>query len=260
MSEDDKRNLHNALVLVLADGNLAEEEKQYIESLRERLGISRTDLAQLCKEIREGRRQIVVPRDAELAERTLHLLVETAAADRQIRPVEQRLLRRLADCVGIKPARLDALIGEAMGYPELDAMEMETSLDEVYRHFAEWDDAARRAKLADLAERSRLRIEPLVRILESYRVPDGMRDALSLKVMTVDELSRLGDTRPVYYLAQQVSIGDSDDEITNFALRAAGAEAIGKITGEGFARDQGGIEAAREWWLGEGSVKYDYLV
>jgi len=43
-------------------------------------------------------------------------------------------------------------------------------------------------------------------------------------------------------------------------LAEAAAEAIGKITGQGFSRDEDGVNEARLWWRGEGTRQYNYLI
>lgn len=260
MTADSKRNLRDVLVFVVADGHVAEEEKGFVRSLRDRLGIDQEEFGQLCEEVRDGHKQLTMPRDPELAKETLCLLVEAAVADKDVSQVEHRLLYRVADHIGIKPGTLDAMIARAMGYPEFGDAEMEAGIEEIYQNFAAWDEATRRAKLTALADQSRLRMKALVQMLECYRSPDGMEDPLDMKVLLVEQFKRLQDSRPVYYLAQHVSIGDADDAVTNFPFRAAAAEGIGKIIGQEFPRDQAGIDAVREWWRGEGNQKYDYLV
>ena len=99
----------------------------------------------------------------------------------------------------------------------------------------------------------------LLRVLETGRVPEGAADGLELKTLVAEHLGRLGDERAVYYLAQQVTIGEMDDEVTNGELRFAVAEALGRIADRPFSRDQGGVEAARKWWFAEGLRRYDHL-
>ena len=260
MNENSKRNLRDVLVFVLADGHLAEEEKDFVRSLRERLAIDKDEFRQLCEGVRDGHKKLTRPRDPELAKETLRLLVEAAAADKDVAPVERRLLHRAADYIGVKPGPLDAMIAESMGYPDPSNVEIDAAVEEIYQNFAAWDEATRRAKLTALADQGRLRMRALVRMLECYRAPEGMEDPLDMKVLLAEQLARLQDSRPVYYLAQQVDIGDAEDRVTNLHFRAAAAEAIGKIIGREFARDQAGIDAAREWWRSEGNQQYDYLV
>ncbi len=259
-AEAAPRNLHNVLVLALVDGRLSSEEKAHIEALRDSLGIDRAEFARLCQQVTEGDKRILLPKTADEAVEAMAMLVELAAADGQIAPAEGRTLRKVASHIGVRTGRVDEMIAECSGPPEMDDIKLAAVTEEIYKSFAQWDGAARRKRLAALGDLGACAVKPLVRILESYRKPDGMPDALALKMLVVEQLGRLGDTRPVYYLAQQVSIGDSDDEITNFELRAAAAEAIGKILGEDFARGADGIASVRQWWADAGRTQYDYLV
>ena len=101
-------------------------------------------------------------------------------------------------------------------------------------------------------------VVPLIQVLESYRVPNGVENSLEMKILVARQLGLLKDTRAVYYLSQHVNIGETDDEISNPAFRAACCDAISLITGiefEGDSRD----EAVRNWWLGEGQDAYNEL-
>ena len=120
-------------------------------------------------------------------------------------------------------------------------------------------DAQRRAKLQELAAMGRGVVVPLLRVLESYKSPDGAPNALSLKARVAETLGELGDDRAVYYLAQQVNIGEQEDEITNAALRRASAAALGALVGAEFSADDEGVAAARQWWQGSGRRVYDRL-
>ena len=252
--------LRNVLVLAVADGTVTKEEKAYVEALRERLGIGGEEFARLCGEVRNGGRKVVLPRGPVEAEQALFTLVGLAVADGKITAPEQRLLGRLGEHLGIGKGQLETMVEQASGPAELDDMRVADMTEEVYEHFARWDEATRRAKIQALGDLGRGAVKPLVRLLESYRKPDGMPDAVSLKVLVAEQFGRLGDSRPVYYLAQHVDIGDIDDEITSLELRATAAEAIGRIIGQPFTRDQDGVTAVRRWWRDEGRKKYDYLM
>jgi uncharacterized tellurite resistance protein B-like protein len=255
-----RRDLHNALVLALLDGQLSSEEKAHIESLRDSLGIDRAEFARLCQQVKDGDHRILMPKGPEEAVAAMGMLVELAAADGQIAPAEKRTLRKIAGHIGVRTGKLDEMIAGRSGPGVMDDIKLAAVTEEIYRHFAEWDDATRRKRVAAVGDLGPRAVKALVRIMESYRKPDGMPDPLAMKVLVAEQLGRLGDTRPVYYLAQQVNIGDVDDEISNFELRAASAEAIGKVLGEGFTRDADGIAAARQWWHDAGRKEYDYLV
>jgi hypothetical protein len=200
-----------------------------------------------------------MPSDHAEARRLILMLVEAAASDGSVTDSEENLLRTLATHAEIGDSEFDGLL--IRGNPEMaDRMDEATKLlDEVYIHFAEWDDATRRAKLQEVGRFGKAAVLPLIRVLESYRSPDGVGDALELKTRVAEQLGELGDDRAVYYLAQQVGVGDLDDEITNHHLRYAVTEALGKITGQGFSRDQQGVEDARAWWLQQGRLDYSTL-
>jgi len=138
-------------------------------------------------------------------------------------------------------------------------LELTRLADEIYQQFAGWPDGTRREKLDQFASTGDAAVVPLLRILESYRTPDGAADTSALKTMVCQQLGRLGDDRAVYYLCQQISLGDAEDEINSAPLRYAAAEALGRIIGKPFTPDAQGVQTAREWWLGAGRVRYDQL-
>lgn len=138
-------------------------------------------------------------------------------------------------------------------------LELTHLCDEIYQQFAGWPETTQREKLDQLASAGDAAVVPLLRILESYRTPDGAANTLSLKTIICQQLGRLGDDRAVYYLCQQISLGDAEDEINSAALRYAAAEALGRIIGKPFTPDDQGVQIAREWWLGPGRVRYDQL-
>ncbi len=255
MDEQAKRDLRNVIVFALADGRLSEQERRFIDSLRAKLGISEAEFAALCQQVRQDPKRLSLPREAEQARKAVRLLAETATADGEVSQAERELLRRLAAKAGLGEGEIDALIAPAGG----DEDRVAALADEMYAHFVEWDEPARAEKLAALAGLGREAVMPLLHVLESYRVPDGAADNLELKRLVVVQLGNLGDERTAYYLAQQVGLGDVEDEISNAALRYAAAEALGRIVGQGFTADQPGLEAARAWWFGGGVRRYDRL-
>ena len=256
MNDNAKRNLRNVMVFALADGELNDAEKQFIESLRGRLGIDEAEFNQLCQQVRENPKQLSLPRDAAEAEEAIRLLVATAVADGQVSQAESRLLGRLARHVGLEESSVDELIASASS---THADEIQAMVEQIYASFHGWDEPTRREKVAALAGFGRESVVPLLRILESYRVPDGAADGLDLSTLVAEQLGSLGDDRAVFYLAQQINIGDMDDEITNAALRHAAAEALGRIVGEEFSADQAGVAAARGWWFAGALRRYDKL-
>jgi len=138
-------------------------------------------------------------------------------------------------------------------------LELTHLADEIYQQFAGWPETTQREKLDQFASAGHAAVVPLLRILESYRTPVGAANTLFLKTMVCQQLGRLGDDRAVYYLCQQISLGDAEDEINSAALRYAAAEALGRIIGKPFTPDAQGVQTAREWWLGPGRSQYDRL-
>jgi len=259
MDKNDKIVLRNVMVMALVDGELTDEEKQHIDALRVRLGVDADEFKQLCAEFRNDPNSITLPRDADKARAALKLMVEMAAADGQISSAEHYLLQRLADRLGVDTGQIDDLIDEALGQSRADNAKIEADLDDVYRSFGSWDAPARREKIQAVAGLGRPAVVPLLKVLESYRTPDGASDAIELKTLVARALGDLGDPRAIYYLAQQVNIGDADDDVSNAALRFACAEAIGKIMHQPFGPDQDGVTEAREWWRSEDARKHDRL-
>ncbi len=256
----DRRNLHNVLVACLADGRLDDDEKRHIAELRDKLGFDSEEFSHMVSQVADGGRSVALPTKPVEAEEALLGLIEAALADGQIADSERRLLERVADHIHLPPGRLDGLIDQARGGEDVDDFRLAREKEEIYRHFAEWDDATRREKIAALAGLGRTAVRALVQILESYRKPDGMDTALPLKTLIARQLGQIGDSRSVYYLAQHVNIGDTDEEISDVNLRGAAAEAVGRIAGQDFPPNQQGIEALREWWDAEGRLQYDYLL
>jgi hypothetical protein len=168
--------------------------------------------------------------------------------------------RRAPDGLGEQGGPTDLGIPPTTGQDQLSVkLELTHLADEIYQQFAGWPDATQREKLDQFASAGAAAVVPLLRILESYRTPDGAADTLALKTMVCQQLGRLGDDRAVYYLCQQISLGDAEGEIESAALRYAAAEALGRIIGQPFTPDAQGVQAAREWWLGPGRVRYDQL-
>jgi hypothetical protein len=270
----------------LADGRLGEQEKRYIDGLRKRMGMEAAEFVRLVEDVRSEGKKLALSREGEKARAVVRLLARTAAADGVVDEKERRLLGRIAAYTGLGDEVIERMLveelssasdsggstessgestptagqaGKAKDAPNDTAVE--ARLREIYAEFTGWDAATRQRKVDELADWGRHAVVPLLRILESYRNPDGSDNALELKDMVIRKLGELKDERAVYYLVQQVSIGDVEDEITNLSLRAAAAEALGKITGHDFSPDQAGIEAARQWWTKGGAErnKYDKL-
>ncbi len=259
MSMSAERDLRNALLVVLADGTVDETEKQFISELKQRLGVRDAEYREIVASVRDKSGSFSLPRSSTEAAAAIRLLVEAAAADRTVADAERQLLYRLARHVGLAETDVDGMF-DRLNAAEQDREDQVTELLEaIYADFAEWDLATRQAKLAETDAFGRAAAGPLLRLLESYRHPDGMTDALELKTLAAEQIGRTGDVRAVYYLAQQVNLGDGEDDMTCTALRSAAAEAIGRIVGESFSRDQSGIDAARQWWDDEGRKRFNRL-
>jgi len=236
------------IVFALAEGDYSDEERQLVEALAGRAGVTAEELAELTARAQAGDDKLSLSRDPDKAKRTIEFLVAAAAADRVVTDAERRLLVRIARHTGLDESVVTELVGRAMSTVAVDDAEVERRLEDIYANFTGWDAATRGAKLHELASYGHQAVEPLLHLLESYRVPDGAANALELKCMVAAELGELADGRAVYYLVQQVSIGELDDEVTCSALRHAAAGALGKITGQPFAADDDGVAAARAWW------------
>jgi uncharacterized membrane protein YebE (DUF533 family) len=258
-SETAKLQLKNVLCSALADGKVSDEEKQFISRLRERLGFSAEAFRETIEEVRKDPSKYSVPTNPQSTREMLQALAQAAASDGHISDTERSLMVTIGQRVDMSEPIIDEIIGQVFVEKSGREAEIQKYIDALYEHFGHWDAETREQKLSEIGDEGQAAIVPLLRLLESYRVPDGCENALEFKRLAVEQLGEIGDTRAVYYLAQQVSFGDTDDEVNDFELRAACAEAISKITGEHFSRDQEGIEAARSWWLNRGSQQYTNL-
>jgi len=258
---DAEKDLRNVLVFALADGQLGRDEQAFVNDLARDAGLDEQNLAALTDEVRAGAKTLSLSRDPAEARRVVELLAQAAAADRTVSAREKKLLRRVAGHIGVADELVDEVIDRVLSAGAVDDAEIEAHLEDVYAGFSAWDAPTRQAKLAELGRYGHQAVLPLLRLLESYRVPDGAAHALDLKALVAGKLGELGDERAAYYLIQQVNIGEQDDEITNPALRRAVAGALGKITGKGFAASDEGVAAARTWWEAGGTDRdrYDKL-
>ncbi|MCK4274876.1 MAG: TerB family tellurite resistance protein [Phycisphaerae bacterium] len=263
MSKETKRDLRNVLVMALADGKLTEDERGFIHRLREQLGVSKDEFRRLVKQFKEHPKKVTLPRGGPAAQRAIQLMASMAAVDGQVSDPEQRLLDKLAKWAGLKSKAAESAVAaqssQSIEPDQVSARKVSKLSNAIYANFAAWDERERTEKIAELAGFAEASLEGLLRILESYRTPEGAPDALELRTLVVRQLGKLGDARAAYYLAQQVTIGDMEDEITNAALRCAAAEAFGKIVGKDFSPDRAGVKVAREWWLSFGSRQYTSL-
>jgi tellurite resistance protein len=258
MDENAKRNLRNVMVFALVDGKLSDQEKSFIESLRIKLGIDDAELRDIIQQVRINPKRVELPSDPVEAAETVRLMLDIAAADGEISDTERAVLVKVARRAGMEPSTVEAMLGTSAAGAD-DESEINARMDEIYAQFGRWDAATRRQKVVEIGGYGREAVVPLLRMLESYRVPEGAAGLLELKTLVTEELGKLGDDRAAYYLAQQVNIGDMDDEVTDANLRHAAAEALGRVVGQDFSRDQEGVKAARKWWFSVGIRQYDHL-
>ncbi len=259
LNETARLQLRNVLCFALADGEVTDEEKQFVEKLRQKLGFDRETFGEVVDDVRKDPKKYSVPTTPQSARQMLQLLAECAMSDDQVSSNERSLLVTIGRRVNMSEVIIDEILGQVAVDKSGIEDELQKTVDEMYEKFGGWDEPARQAKMQALGDEGQAAVVPLLRLLESYRVPDGCDNALEFDRLAAEQLGRIGDSRAVYYLAQQVSFGDTDDEVNDKALRAACAEAIGKITGEGFPPNQEGIENARQWWLSRGREQYTNL-
>ncbi len=255
MADTKLTRMHDVLVMVLIDGKVTDQEKQYIEAVRDRLSISADQFRKLVKEVQDGSRQIILPASPIESEEVLRDMIGACLADGKLDVPERKALDKIAEHMHLSTAALDSMLDEATG---VDERQLEDKVEAMYLGFAKWDQAERQKCFAELINYGRAAVTHLLRMLESYRTPDGAPDALELKILIVDALAQLGDRRAVYYLVTQVQLS-GESEVTNDDLRAAAAAAVGKIVGEPFTRDVAGVNAVKQWWMLAGVRQYDTL-
>jgi len=260
MSKNATRDLRNVIVMALIDGDLSDQEKQFIESLRAKLDVDPDEFVRLCAEVREDRTKMSLPKDLREREATVALLASLASADGRVDDAERRVLEKIADRAGVSPGTLERMLASQGEQERPDQIQINRRVMEIYENFAAWDQATRQEKIEALRSIGADAVMALLKMLESYRCPDDMDGPLEMKAIVAEQLGELGDDRAVYYLAQQVNLADLDDEVSDEAFRHAAAEALGKIVGQSFTRDQAGTEAARVWWMSKQARRYDRLV
>jgi uncharacterized membrane protein YebE (DUF533 family) len=260
MDELTRIKLRDVLVLALADKRIGDSEKQFINDLRLAMGVGDEEFKGLLAEVRARPDGIALPADKGQLAGLFALLVQAAAADGEISSQKVEMLQQMAQTAALDEQVLNDLLGKAQQEQALREGQVEQLLEDIYLNFGAWDESQRRRKIDQFGQYGSLSVIPLLRLLESYRVPDNMPDNMEMKVMVANKLGQLQDQRAAYYLAQQVIIGNMDDEVTNQAFRFAAAEALGKVAGRDFTADQAGVEAARQWWFSEGLRTYDKLV
>ena len=250
MDQITARMVRNAIILALADGKVDETERDFINRLRQELGISTVQLRELVHEIQNSDRRLVLPTDKRQLADTLNALESAALADGDISPQERELLddieRRLRDAL---PAELS----------DEQETHIKNRVEEIYQNFADWDESTRRAKLDEIAQMGPGATVPLLLVMESYRRPEGQADPLELKTLVAEKLGQIADPRAVYYLATLVNYGETDDEICNAKLRETAATAVARIADLNLPEGAGRVEEARRWWTNVGSQEYNTL-
>jgi len=260
MDEKAARTLRNAVVLVLSDGKLDEQEKHFIEALRRKLDVDAERFRRLCADVRANPHKMSLPSDPRQAEEMIDLLVAAAAANQNIADVQRRVIRRLAARAGVQAAALDRMFAAHGAQHRTDQAAVNQRLQDIYDHFTQWDEVTRRSKLAALKDLGPDAVPALLRIIESYRLPAGAQNALELKRMAIEQIGCLGDGRAAYYLVQHISLTEQQDEAESQSLRQQAAEALGRIVGESFPPTPAGVAAARQWWYSEAARRYDRLI
>lgn len=256
MDEQTQRNLKNIMVMVLVDGELNDQEELFLESLRDRTSIDPKDFQVLRDEARRNPTRLSIPKGAEGTD-ALKLLIQAALADGEISEREKTVIQKVANYLELSDSMVNQLIDEEQLSPE-EEEKLNHLIEEFYAQYNHWDDSTRRQKLGELESWARPVVVPVLRMIESYRTPDEAEDALDFKTDLAHLLGRLGDERAVYYLAQQISLGDDVEDISSPELRLASADAIEQITGRQFDPSDK-LEDARKWWRNDGQTEYNHL-
>lgn len=259
MDETTRQNLCNVIVLALADGKLANAEKQFIEALRIRLGVDETQFHELCVEVRKNPKNISLPDNPAEIDEAIRLLVDLASADGQVSENEKQMLKQFVIKAGLDEAELEKFLQDNSEARGEQAERIEAMIEEIYNGFNEWDKDTKKVRLDALGVLGQVAAIPLLRMFESYRKPSGMELNLEMKAMVAEQLGRIGDHRAAYYFAQQINLGDMEDDVTSLALRCASVQALSKCVGETFSPNQEGIDSARQWWISEGGKRFNKL-
>jgi uncharacterized tellurite resistance protein B-like protein len=263
------------LVTVLADGTVAQTERALIRRLQEKLGIDDNELRCVVDEVRGGGDPDAwLPQDPDDRRKALRLMVIAAQIDGRISDVERALLVKTGSRLGFDNAAFEGIFREGMAmanrYRGEGIPSAPTAESPELRHRAEaivqqWRRSGSgpttlREQISELERIGAPAVVPLVRAFESYLRPAPPATLARVKEALAEALGRIGDPRAVYYLATFLLMGDDEDETNDADLRAAVAEAIGRIVGEPFARNADGVVAARAWWSRGGSRRYQTLI
>jgi len=107
-----RRRWHNMLVAALADRRLEPEEKEYLESMRQDLGISAADADAVVADYKAKRGGIELSGTRAQRLDLLRDLIRVFLADGCIQEREQRLLQAVGKHLALTPQALDALVQE----------------------------------------------------------------------------------------------------------------------------------------------------
>ena len=263
------------LVTAMAHGAIAEREQELVRKLQKELKIDDGRMRELIAELRRGGDlDAWLPADPEERRRILRLMIITAHIDGEISGCDWQVLEKVAERMGLDRAAFERLVQDCVtrldrrriegdaATPTAESPELrhraEAIVQEIYRRAM--DAEALGERIGELVGIGPSAVLPLVRGFESYLRPSPPVTLARVKEAFAAALGRIGDSRAVYYLATFLMLGDQEGDTNDSMLRAAVAEAIGKLAGEPFARSSEGVTAAREWWSRTGSRRYQTLI
>ena len=74
MDEQAKRDMRNVIVFALIDGELGEQEKQFIDRLRVRLGVGEAEFGEICEQVRQNPQQMSLPKESGEATEAIRVI------------------------------------------------------------------------------------------------------------------------------------------------------------------------------------------
>ena len=130
MNEDE---LFRSLVAVTAiDGGMSAQELRFLHTIRKRLNLPEDCILSALQDAKQGKRQVFLPKNERDRNIFLELLVQAAYADGTVSPEKLKMLRVVADKLGVPPAELERKI------PEIS----EIASDSVSTHSASYHSSA----------------------------------------------------------------------------------------------------------------------
>ncbi len=254
-SDDARRSLHNAIVMAYIDGKIHGEEKKFIQQLCKRLNLDEAQFQAVLADVKADPKRLKISAGSE-GQKHLEMLCQAASCDGELSDAERSVLEKVAAYLGLGPEAIDAMLPSQQD--DLDVLvAIGHDIETLYAQYHQWDSSRRQEALQAIAAHGRTAVIPLLQIIESYRTPANMDSGVALKTDVAHQLGRLGDDRAVYYLAQQVNLGDSDDEITCLELRVACAQAIAALVEVDFGQDP--VAGTRQWWQQKGRTQFNRL-